>query len=289
MKIFIAGLLIFLVGCSRAPIVPTPVEATAIHNVFRVSDRIYSGSSPDGEGGFAELERLGIKTIVSVDGATPDVEMAQRHGMKYVHLPIGYDGVPNDRVRELGKVARDFASPIYVHCHHGKHRGPAAVVAMQMCVDPDWNINQAEEWLKSAGTDPRYKGLIGLPKSMACPSKQELDAMPSEFPSIHRVDDLTTMMVKLDEHWDALKNNHPDIDPPHEALQLAETYRELSRLESVLAKGDEFGKLLHDAESAAIELEMVLRMKPVDAEVVKKAFARSQSMCSRCHAAWRDR
>ena len=38
--------------------VATPIQARGLHNAFRVSDRIYSGSSPDGDEGFAELKRL---------------------------------------------------------------------------------------------------------------------------------------------------------------------------------------------------------------------------------------
>ena len=36
------------------------VEATGLHNVYRLTDRLYSGSSPDGDEGFASLRRLGI-------------------------------------------------------------------------------------------------------------------------------------------------------------------------------------------------------------------------------------
>ncbi len=104
-----------------------PLEAAGVHNLFRVSDRVYSGSTPDGDAGFAALERLGVKTIISVDGARPDAEAAARHGIRYVHLPFGYDGIPRDKAVALVRVARDSPGPVYVHCHHGKHRGPAAV------------------------------------------------------------------------------------------------------------------------------------------------------------------
>src|SRR5947209_839442 len=67
------------------------VEAPGLHNVFRLTDKLYSGSSPDGDEGFASLQRLGVKTVISVDGARPDVERAHQFGMRYIHLPIGYD------------------------------------------------------------------------------------------------------------------------------------------------------------------------------------------------------
>lgn len=49
-----------------------------------------------------------------------------KFGLRYVHLPHGYDGVPADRTKELAKAVRELEGPIFIHCHHGKHRSPAA-------------------------------------------------------------------------------------------------------------------------------------------------------------------
>ena len=70
----------------------------------------------------------GRKTVLTLDGAQPDVETAKRHGLRYVHVPIGYDGIPAARALELAKTFQTLepSGPIFVHCHHGKHRGPAA-------------------------------------------------------------------------------------------------------------------------------------------------------------------
>src|SRR5262249_601182 len=65
----------------------SPAEYPGLHNVFRLTERLYSGSSPEGEEGFLSLQRLGIKTIISVDGARPEVERARKLGLRYVHLP----------------------------------------------------------------------------------------------------------------------------------------------------------------------------------------------------------
>ena len=92
-----------------------------------MTERLYSGSEPHGEEGIASLKELGVKTIVSVDGAKPAVETARKYGMRYVHIPIGYDGVPEEAGQSLARLMREAETPIYVHCHHGKHRGPAAV------------------------------------------------------------------------------------------------------------------------------------------------------------------
>jgi protein tyrosine phosphatase (PTP) superfamily phosphohydrolase (DUF442 family) len=270
-----------------------------MHNVFRVSDRLYSGSSPDGDEGFAALERLGVKTIISVDGAKPDVEAARRHGLTYAHLPFGYDGIPRDRVIALAKAATELPGPVYVHCHHGKHRGPAAVAVIKLCIDPAWGAETAEAWLRTAGTDPRYSGLVALPRTLTRPSPGELALGPNTFPAVAPVPDLARLMVEIDARWEHLKlaksagwvapKDHPDIDPLHEAVQLTEHFREAERLESVNRRGAKFLATLGEAEAAAAELERALRTRSVDTAKAEMAFTRSAAACAACHDRSRDR
>src|SRR5690348_5650109 len=66
------------------PAIGAKVEAAGLHNVYRITEKLYSGSSPDGDEGFRSLAKLGVKTIISVDGMKPDVEAAHKHGMRYV-------------------------------------------------------------------------------------------------------------------------------------------------------------------------------------------------------------
>src|SRR4051812_33660083 len=78
---------------SRESASPVPIEIRGIENAFRLSPRLYSGSQPEGARSFAALRDLGIRTIVTVDGSMPDVETARKFGLRYVHLPVGYDGI----------------------------------------------------------------------------------------------------------------------------------------------------------------------------------------------------
>src|SRR5689334_12328059 len=135
------------------------VEAPGLHNVFSIGTNLFSGSSPDEDAGFETLKKMGIKTLISVDGAKPDVKRAHEFGMRYIHLPHGYDGISKKTQLELAKAAQVTEGPIYIHCHHGKHRGPAAVAIICM-VDRGWNATQAESWLHAAGTDTNYTGLF---------------------------------------------------------------------------------------------------------------------------------
>ena len=90
---------------------PGAADIRGIENVFRLSPRLYSGGDPHGAEAFAALKALGIKTIISVDGATPDVEAARKLGLRYVHLPIGYDGVPREQAVRIVKAVKTLPGP----------------------------------------------------------------------------------------------------------------------------------------------------------------------------------
>src|SRR5262249_30099789 len=153
----------------------------------------------------------------------------RRHGLRYAHVPIGYDGVPRRQALRIARAVRDLPGPVYLHCHHGKHRGPAAAAVALLCLDDSCAAEQAVAWLREAGTDPRYAGLSAAPRQLRRPSSEELDGVPADFPEAAEVGGMARLMVEVDARWDHLRlaraagwkapPGHPDVDPPHEALQ----------------------------------------------------------------------
>jgi protein tyrosine phosphatase (PTP) superfamily phosphohydrolase (DUF442 family) len=270
------------------------IEKPGLHNVYRITEKLISGSSPEGDDGFRSLAELGVKTIITVDGAKPDVERARKFGLRYVHLPFGYDGISQQRVFELAKAVRDLPGPIYLHCHHGKHRGPAAAAAVHLCLDSRCTVEQAIDEMKRAGTDPHYTGLFKVPRDIARPTNEELDRLEVAYPEVAEVPELAQSMVTIDNRWENLKRiraagwkappREPDLDPPHEALQLREHYREAARLPSVAGGPEEMRKWIREAGEKARLLEESLRKQQPDEEV----FRQSAAACTACHAKYRD-
>src|SRR5690606_18255679 len=78
---------------AKAPKSETVASKPAIENIHPLTPQLISGGQPKGDAAFSQLAEMGVKTIVSVDGAKPDLELAKKHGLRYVHIPIGYDGV----------------------------------------------------------------------------------------------------------------------------------------------------------------------------------------------------
>jgi protein tyrosine phosphatase (PTP) superfamily phosphohydrolase (DUF442 family) len=279
------------------PAIGAKVEAAGLHNVYRITEKLYSGSSPDGDEGFRSLEKLGVKTIISVDGMKPDVEAAHKHGMRYVHLPIGYDGVPEDTGWKLARAVRDLPGPVYIHCHHGQHRGPAAAAVVHLCLDDKCSLQTALEEMRRAGTDPHYAGLYASPQQLHRPSRADLDRVPAEFLESAPIPAFAEIMVNVDACWDRIKAiraagwktppDHPDVEPAHEALQLREHFHEAGRLPATGQRPDDFRGRLADAEQAAQALETALRDRK-DQAAPDVAFQKSAASCTQCHVKYRD-
>src|SRR5690606_5918477 len=157
---------------------PRRLATTHLPNAVQVHSRVISGGSPHGEEGYRELAELGVKTVISVDGATPDIETANRYGLRYVHLPHGYDGIPRERVEQLAKAVKELEGPIYIHCHHGKHRSPAA--ASVACIGAGLIDQQcAQQVLSVVGTGKNYRRLLAegvKPQAIAAPTLVEAAA-----------------------------------------------------------------------------------------------------------------
>src|SRR5947209_5366952 len=73
-------------------------------------------------------------------------------------------------------------SPVFVHCHHGQHRGPAAAAVCEIAAD-GWNAPRARAWMTLAGTDAAYSGLFRDVDLFQPPTAGELDQLtPEDLP-----------------------------------------------------------------------------------------------------------
>ena len=270
---------------------PSTDDHAGLHNVMRASNRVYSGSEPHGEDGFSSLERMGIKTVVSVDGARPNVEEARKHGLSYIHIPIGYDGIPEQAGAALARLVKDVDGPFYVHCHHGRHRGPAAA-AVACIASGATQGKEALEILEKAGTSRDYMGLWRDVEKYKLPAA---DVDLPELVEIAKIESLAAAMAKIDRAYDNLKlcqeakwsspRNHPDLVPALQAFLVREGLHESGRN---LADGydDQFRAWLTEAENAADELGQAVLGG--DIGKADKHFGALMQSCKQCHTEHRN-
>jgi len=276
-----------------API-PAVKELPGLHNYRRWSDHVAQGAQPEGEQAFEALKAEGITTVLTVDGAMPDVEAAERLGMTYVHIPIGYDGMSKEEEAEIVKAVTESPGPVYVHCHHGLHRGPAAAAVARMVLDGVSNAT-AVDGLKASGCSPAYDGLFRDVLFFAPPSKEALAAI-GPLPSAVKPKGVRDAMIHISDRFDYVKASQaaqwaqlpqfPDITPAHEATMLREGFRELARTPEAQAKPADFLTRLAAAEAQSAALEDALRAG--DLAQADPAYTELKASCTSCHAAYRD-
>lgn len=271
------------------------LTASDLPHLYRLSSDVYSGGEPPSEQAFESLKKLGIRTIISVDGARPDRKLAAKYGMRYVHLPFGYDSIPTARAREIVRAVADLPKPVYIHCHHGKHRAPAAAVLPLIALEK-WTTVEAIQAMRTIGVAQKYIGLYASVRNFRIPTASELAAADNTFPAYNKVPPLAQGMALVSRRWDALKAirranwqtppEHPDLAPAHEALQLRELFHEFGREEATQKRPADFQNWLRQAEIEAGDIETNLREKKIPAvEIAYKLLAAS---CNKCHAAYRN-
>jgi len=282
---------------------PHRLACEHLPNAIQLHPKVISGGLPEGDEAFRELSQLGVKTIISVDGSKPDVQRANQFGIRYVHLPHGYDGVSDARRKELAKAVRDLPGPVYVHCHHGKHRSPAA--AAVACIGAGLlPFEQGVSILELAGTNPNYRGLYESAREARALAAEELDSLQVQFPPSVAVPPMAEAMVAIGHTHDHLKliaqsnyrapTHHPDLDPAHEALLLREHFTELLRTPEVAAEPERFQRLMREAQEHASSLESTLLQRKASVNQTSLIQAASTQLktiernCKACHESYRD-
>lgn len=271
--ILAAGFMPIVILAAEPNFNPQPLAlGDKLENVFQVTPRFYSGGQPEGDVAFAALAKQGVKTLVSVDGATPDVAVAKRHGLRYIHIPYGYGGIPREAELALSRAAQECEGPIYVHCHHGKHRGPAGMAIMCQATGAA-TAEESHDYLVQAGTAAKYAGLYDDVANFKLPQANEI---APELVEIAEVPELAKQMVEIDHLFEALTKQ-----PNHHrsAVELAEMFRELARLDK--EHDDDYLAILRDAEQAASALA---EPNPTHAELLPSL----QKTCDACHKVYRD-
>jgi protein tyrosine phosphatase (PTP) superfamily phosphohydrolase (DUF442 family) len=305
LQVLVAALAALLVNCAAPdpgaadmesgtePLHFQPIESAAVPRLLRISERIYSGAEPKLEASFHALQKLGIRTIVSVDGANPNLEWARQYGMEYVHIPIGYDGIEPDQAASMVAVLRTRPGPYYFHCHHGRHRGPAAA-AIAFIADTESDSAAGVAVLEQAGTSKKYTGLWRDVGAFVPPP------MDAKLPQLHeqvRISDFNAAMAEMDRTYDELEliqadgwlssAAHPDLDSHQSALILAQHFQKLGQPEDPeIATEPLFQEQLRKATEASLKLEQALKLG--DAAQADALLITVKQSCKACHTDYRN-
>lgn len=136
------------------------VPGVTIENFGRVDDHYYRGSQPH-QKQFAELKRLGIKTVIDLRrDFKPEAEKwAGEAGLKYFRIPLNA-GRPatNEQTSYFLSLVNDPANwPVYVHCKGGRHR-TGALTAIYRITHDGWTADQAYNEMKEYDFNSGFLG-----------------------------------------------------------------------------------------------------------------------------------
>lgn len=159
MRVIASTLFLGLSVASALGIYPS----TAFGDIARfsqVSPGIYRGGIPDTEADFAELKRLGVKTIVNLETMSIHVDWSRGNagklGMRFVHAPLTpmfLKPQPRQVDAALAALGNPNLQPVFVHCYQGKDR-TGMIVALHRVLSEGWSPSRAYEEWQSFGFDP---------------------------------------------------------------------------------------------------------------------------------------
>ena len=280
----------------------TPEDHSDLHNVYRLSANIISGSEPHGVSALRRLAAKGIRSIISVDGKVPDAAAARELGMRYAHIPIQYNGISPAEMLLLSKAFREMPAPFYVHCFHGRHRGPAAAAIGRIARDGASREQALAEMRQWCGTSPSYSGLFQTVAAQQIPTAEATEAFNGSIPEASPLTGFRQLMIDAPRSFDRLKAlsrreweidpKHPDVDPINEATILLNLFRQGRDLDENASRPEDFRGFLNDSVNAAASLQVnLLKLRDGDtkaAEAASIALKSIKKSCSACHRGYRN-
>ena len=274
----------------------TPANLPGVHNVVNYTEGLLCGGVPEGQAGFATLAKLGIKTIISVDGATPDLKHAEANGLRYVHLPIGYDTVTIERQQQLAQAISNLEGPIYMHCHHGKHRSGAGL-ATALVRAGRLSVAEVSERMHVSGTASTYEGLWQAVREAQPMTAQELQADPASFPSITQVTGMVATMAEIDMVIDLVRqahdaqwrapDDHPDLVAEKETRRLAKLFASLRDEPESLKHPAQYQHYLGHSIDVSEQLDQAVRQG--NAIQAAQLLSTLEVSCKTCHHTYRNK
>ena len=293
MKSFFSCCLL-LAACGMASTV-SRVADDNISGLLELEDGIYTGAAPADDAAFAALAELGVNTVVCVDNVRPNVELAAAYGLSYLHIPVDYDEIDEYALLSIKRMIVERPDDVfYIHCHHGKHRGPT-VAAIAWRQRSGCSSASSLMVLEMAGTSRDYPGLW---KSVS--DWQDSNVPEAQWPDLYaiaQIESFASGMAKLDRNWDRIKllhkNNwqvpvsHPDLVVVNEALQTRDLLRGCADEIPLELVGDvDFEKRINKSVALADDMYQALVNKK--SEAVEDRYKELKSSCVYCHRKYRN-
>ena len=126
------------------------LEVPGVPNFHKVSDGLYRGAQPTAEG-MRQLEKLGIKTVVSLRSFHSDRDELAGTGLAYEHIFMKtWHPETEEVIRFLQIVTDESRTPVFVHCQRGADRTGTMCAIYRIAVQ-GWGKQEAIEEMTKGG------------------------------------------------------------------------------------------------------------------------------------------
>jgi uncharacterized protein (TIGR01244 family) len=138
-------------------------QSKNLPNFQKVNDNLYRGGQPK-KGGFAQLKKLGIKTVIYLrsdeDKALNEKKLAEAAGINFLHFPLGNWDRPDQRNVDkiLAHINDAENQPVFVHCRRGSDR-TGTVIAIYRMTHEGWDAKKASDEAKKFGIGWWQRGM----------------------------------------------------------------------------------------------------------------------------------
>lgn len=268
-----------------------------LSQVVAFQEDIISGAKPSGSKGFNSLVKMNVRTIVCVDGVTPDVETANEYGIKTIHIPLKYDAPNDEQIFDLATVVsrgRERGN-VYIHCHQGKHRSAAAAAIVSIALG-SLSVAEAKERMRVSKTSVVYQGLWDAVEHTKVMNATSLLHNQKIYPSSVEPEGITSQMIAIDEAIDSVlriqraewntPTDHPDLVGAAEVGMIVDTFRNIQLRTDTTHFSDDFERQLVNAMHQASILEEAL-LQELPKEALDKYLQQVEQSCINCHSSFR--
>ncbi len=144
-----------------------PIIGAQLHNIYKVSDKLYRSEQPDEEE-FKELSELGIGEVLNLRQYHSDNEEAEGVNLRLHQIKISAGDISEEQVIAALRIIQNSESLILVHCWHGSDRTGAIVASYRVVVE-GWSKEQAIDELINGGYgyhESIYPNVVDLIQSL---------------------------------------------------------------------------------------------------------------------------
>jgi protein tyrosine/serine phosphatase len=129
-------------GTKKAEEWAQAVMKPGLPNLHKINDQVYRGAQPE-KGGYEELAKMGIKTVICLRESDPDLDAVQEAKLECIHIPVKtWHPTDEEVIQFLQTVTDKSKQPIFIHCKHGSDRTGTMCAIYRIAVE-GWSKNDA--------------------------------------------------------------------------------------------------------------------------------------------------